>query len=158
MAHAPTNRAFKGTDDFLATVEALRARGVPVEAVLIENTPHAECLQIKATCHVLFDQISVGVHGISAVESMFMSQPVLGAVSPWALSVQPNLPIIPVAPDTLAGVLEFLIAQPQFLREAATASREYAIVTHNPEAVAARFLLLYEHIEDPNARMTLFID
>lgn len=77
ICHAPTTRGVKKTDAFLAAVERLRKRGMGVEAVLIENRPYAECLSIKGTCHINFDNIGYGSYALASIESMLMGQPSL---------------------------------------------------------------------------------
>jgi glycosyltransferase involved in cell wall biosynthesis len=84
IGHAPTNRAIKGTDAFLAAIGALRASGAPVEAVLIEGLAWQECLARKATCDVFYDQPTLG-YGVNAVEAWAMGIPVIAGVADAAI-------------------------------------------------------------------------
>ena len=76
IAHSPTRRSYKGTHDFWHVCENLRARGLPIEPVLIEDKTHAEALAIKATCHAVFDSFWLGLQG-SGLEGGAMQMPVI---------------------------------------------------------------------------------
>jgi hypothetical protein len=83
IGHAPTNRAVKSTDAFLAACEKL-GRETPVEVVLIEGQSWAECLRLKATCHVYFDQALLG-YGNNAIEAWGLGCPVVAGATPDTL-------------------------------------------------------------------------
>lgn len=77
IAHSPTRREIKGTNDFLAAVDYLATHeGVPVEAVLIENMEHGEALRLKAGCDATFDSFWLGMQG-SGIEAAAMGQVVI---------------------------------------------------------------------------------
>lgn len=71
IGHAPTNRAIKSTDAFLAACEEL-----DVEPVLIERRDWTACNNLKATCDIYFDQVILG-YGNSAIEAWAMGIPVI---------------------------------------------------------------------------------
>jgi len=75
IAHAPTNRAVKSTEAFLAAVSRL-GRELPVELVLIEGQRWSACLEAKARADVYFDQVALG-YGMNAVEAWAMRIPVI---------------------------------------------------------------------------------
>lgn len=75
IAHAPTNRQIKGTDAFLRAVDKLAAE-IPVELVLIEGRAWAECLPLKATADIYYDQVALG-YGNNSIESWAMGIPVV---------------------------------------------------------------------------------
>ena len=82
IAHAPTARAIKGTDHFLAVIGRLQDEGLPVEPVLIEHQTWAQCLSAKANADVYYDQLELG-YGNNAVEAWGMGIPVIaGTVDP----------------------------------------------------------------------------
>lgn len=76
VAHSPTRRDYKGTDEFMRACKTLRTRGVPIEPVLIEKMSHAQALAVKATCHATFDSFWLGIQG-SGLEAAAMGQPVI---------------------------------------------------------------------------------
>lgn len=79
IGHAPTNREIKSTDAFLAACDKL-SRETPVEVVLIEGQSWAECLHLKATCDVYFDQVLLG-YGNNAIEAWGMGCPVVAGAA-----------------------------------------------------------------------------
>lgn len=76
IGHAPTSRSIKDTDAFLAACARL-----DVEPVLIERKTWAECLRIKGTCDVLYDQVRLG-YGVNAIEAWAMGIPVIAGAHP----------------------------------------------------------------------------
>jgi hypothetical protein len=157
VCHPTTRRSFKKTDLFLAAVEAANARltaptpgaGV-IEPVLIEGMSNADCITVKRTCHATFDQLSVGIHGLSAMESMAMGHAVLGGISAWARSFAPDVPIVRVTEETLADQLVALAKYPEAVYGYAIRSREYVRRLHHPRTVIGRYADLYEHIRHGN--------
>lgn len=75
IGHAPTNRRIKSTDAFLAACDKL-GQEVPIQVVLIEKKPWRECLELKSTCHIYFDQVLLG-YGNNAIEAWGMGLPVI---------------------------------------------------------------------------------
>jgi hypothetical protein len=144
VAHSPTKRAIKGTAEFLSAVDALRARGVGIEAVLIEGVEHGEALRIKAGCHATFDSFWLGMQG-SGIEAAAMGQVVLagdelsakeaaalnGGVIPWTFT-----------PDagTLTLALERLVRDASWRRAEAARVADYVGRLHDYPAVGARYL------------------
>ena len=76
VAHSPSRPAIKGTEAFLACCDRLRARGYPIEPVLIQDRPHRESLSIKATCDAAFDAFWLGMQ-CSGLEAAAMGLPVI---------------------------------------------------------------------------------
>lgn len=103
VSHAPTTRGVKKTDAFLAAIARLRER-YDVEAVLVEHRPYAECLAIKRTCHINFDNIGYGSYAMASIESLLMEQPSLvylndvsrDAVRAHSTQVGVECPLVPV--------------------------------------------------------------
>lgn len=76
IAHSPSKRAFKGTEQFLEACAALNAGGIAVEPVLIEKVSLGESLRIKATCDLMFDSFWLGMQ-CSGIEAAAMQMPVI---------------------------------------------------------------------------------
>jgi len=98
IAHAPTNRAIKSTDAFLAAVERL-SREVQVALVLVEGATWADCLSRKASADIYFDQVILG-YGCNAVEAWGMGIPVVAGAAPATLAEI----------ERRAGALPFVVA------------------------------------------------
>ena len=68
IAHAPTNRAVKGTALILDAVAALKESGYCFEFVLVEGLSHQEAKEAYQTVDVFIDQVFAGWYGGAAVE------------------------------------------------------------------------------------------
>lgn len=149
VGHAPTVRASKGTDVFLeafAQVEKTRN----IELVMIEGKPQVECLAIKGTCDILFDQLTFG-YGSNALEAFAMGIPVLsGAEDPAVLdrmrSVIGFLPFLPCTRANLAEQLRRLIDQEQLREDLAAVGRSYVQTYHAAPVVVKRLERIYRTI------------
>lgn len=98
IAHAPTNRGIKSTDAFLTAAKRL-GRELPVEVILIERTPWAECVRRKARADVYFDQVTLG-YGNNAIEAWGMGLPVIAGAADTTLREM----------ERRFGVLPFVLA------------------------------------------------
>lgn len=85
LAHSPTRKDLKNTDELLAVTEALRAEGRGLELELIDNVPHAECLARKRACHALFDHMQ-GYYGVSSLEGLSQGLAVIAGLDAWNLA------------------------------------------------------------------------
>jgi hypothetical protein len=89
IVSCPTNAEYKSTALLEAAVRELQAEGLPVELVLVHGRPWAECLRIKATADIYFDQIAVpridypGGYGCNAIEAWGMGIPVVAGADEW---------------------------------------------------------------------------
>lgn len=144
VAHSPTRREIKGTAEFLSAIESLRARGLGIEAVLIEHMDHGEALRLKATCHATFDSFWLGMQG-SGIEAGAMGQVVLaGDREAAAEAADLNGGVIPwtFTPDgqTLEQAMERLVRDAAWRRAEAARVAEYVGRVHDYPAVGARYL------------------
>ena len=81
IAHAPTNRAIKGTASLERAVRRLQTDGVNVELDIIERQNNVRCLTRKGTADVFVDQMLLG-YGCNAVEAWGMGIPVIAGIDP----------------------------------------------------------------------------
>jgi len=79
VAHAPTNRAIKGTNALIKAVDRLKAEGASIELDIIERKPNVQCLIRKGQADVYVDQMLLG-YGCNAVEAWGMGIPVIAGV------------------------------------------------------------------------------
>ena len=77
IAHAPTNRAVKGTDLILESLDILRDEGFVFSLDLIENVSHGEALSRLSQADLLIDQLFAGWYGGVALEFMSYAKPVV---------------------------------------------------------------------------------
>lgn len=144
ICHATTNRAFKQSG---VIRDALRrvAERTGAEIEFIEGKSHAECLAIKQRCHITVDQISSGIYGLSAIESMAMGHAVLCGMSNFALSYYPDCPVVPVSDGaSLEARLCELVADRKRLRRLGGAGQVFVARTADPLTVLRQHCWIYD--------------
>lgn len=139
IAHAPTNRAVKGTVHIEAAVEALRAGGLDVELDLITGVPNRQALERIAGADILVDQLHIGWYGGVAVEAMALGRPVVCHIDEVDNPFGAELPIERATPATVADVLRTLVVDRQRRLELAARGREFALRAHDPRAIVRRY-------------------
>lgn len=150
IVHAPSHRGVKGTRYVIEAVDRLRAEGVPVELILIENLSHAEARRAYAAADLGVDQLLAGFYGALAVELMALEVPVIcylreGDLAPLPSEMTAELPLIPATPATLAAVLrEWLGSRHAELPARGRASREFVRRWHQPREIARQVWGDYE--------------
>lgn len=82
VAHSPTRKDLKNTDELLAVVEELAQAGVLLRLDLIDNVPNSECLARKQSAHVLFDHMQ-GYYGVSSLEGLSQGLAVIAGLDEW---------------------------------------------------------------------------
>jgi hypothetical protein len=82
IVHAPTNRTLKHTELFVSVVKELVLEGLPIDLILVEGQTWAECMAIKATADIVFDQLAFG-YGCNAVEAWALGIPVISGSDEW---------------------------------------------------------------------------
>jgi len=140
VAHAPTNRKYKGTE---RVIEACKRLDIPL--VLVENTPWKECLEIKGRAHVLVDQFELG-YGCNAIEAWSMGMPVVsdafGEVEAAMLDIFGYCPYVK-AGDDLEGTLDRLKWSRSWRKDWAATGHAHYLEWHSYEAVAQTALQFY---------------
>jgi hypothetical protein len=135
IAHAPTNRAIKSTDAFLAAAKKLN-RDVAVEVILVERTAWAECLRQKASADIYFDQVTLG-YGNNAIEAWGMGIPVIAGAESKTLDEMDRrfgeLPFLEADEGSIYEALRIL-ANPSSRRAWGEAGRRHAQRFHSEEA------------------------
>ncbi len=143
VAHAPTNRAYKGTSRVLDAVDQLQREGVPVRLDLIESVPHAEAIPRLRAADMVVDQLMIGWYGGLAVEAMAMGKPVLCHILEETPEDNPfgaELPIVRATADTLATRLRELVADPAERLRLGAEGRAFVERRHDPRKVAREAL------------------
>jgi hypothetical protein len=85
IGHSPTRKELKNTKEFLEVVGELKSKGLNVEPVIIENTPHRKCLKTKQKCDVFFDHMQ-GYFGVSSLEALSQGIPTIAGLDDWCIS------------------------------------------------------------------------
>lgn len=145
IGHFPNHRFFKGTDYLEKAVQRLQQKGVEVELVLISGLPNSEVLKEMAKLDVLVDQLIGGSFGLTAVEGMAQSIPVVCYLrDDLDILARQDVPIIEADPSSIEHVLQVLAgADTKMLQDIGQRSREYVLRHYSVLSFAARLSRLY---------------
>jgi hypothetical protein len=142
IAHSPTKRLYKGTDKFMAAVASLKAKGLDVQAVLIENKDHGTALRMKAGCDAVFDSLWLGLQG-SGLEGGAMGLPCIAGDPDVAALYKAHVGSVPYtfAGDQagIANAIERLATDADFYAKEAARLSEYVTAYHDYPSVAKRY-------------------
>ena len=153
IAHAPTNRAAKGSETILDALERVKHQyRKKIEICLIENVPNAKALERYREADIVVDQIRTGWYGGFAVEAMSMGKPVICRIEKEDLQFVPKKmahdladAVIDADQDNLVEVLLRCVEDRGFVREKALAGIEYSRTWHDPKFVASITKHAYEN-------------
>jgi hypothetical protein len=118
IVQAPTDGKdgpYKSTAALEAAVATARRLGADVELVIIRDRPWAECMAIKATADIYFDQVKLG-YGCNAVEAWGMGIPVIAGADAWTLAKMrevygtKDLPFYEATEDTILDAVLDLVS------------------------------------------------
>ena len=140
VAHAPTDRAVKGTRHVLDAIDALRAEGLPVQLTLLEDLTHQEVRTRIASADVVVDQLLIGWYGGFAVEAMALAKPVVCFIREDENPFGERLPLVRATPTTLVDRLRELVSDAARRRRLGLACRAFVEAEHDPRQIARRVL------------------
>lgn len=144
VVHAPSQRAFKGTEHVQRAVERLKAKGLRFEYVEVHGVANEEALRIYQRADLIVDQLCGGSHGVFAVEALSLGKPVMCHILPELVPTYPEgFPIINANPHTIEAVLEDWLQRPEDRYRLGVQGREYAERVHDHRVVAARLVDVY---------------
>lgn len=149
IAHAPTNRAFKGTDYIQKAVDRLLIEGYNFEFRLIENVTHSELKKQYELCDLFIDQIMSGWYGTAAIEAMAIGRPVICSIRKSYfefIDFGENIPIIHADPDIIYDVLKSALDSIEEWPEWGLKSRKFVEQIHDERKVAMKLIELYKNI------------
>ncbi len=146
VAHSPTRKDLKNTDDFTAAVDELARKGIRLDVDLIDDVPNSECLERKRNCHVLFDHMQ-GYYGVSSLEGLSQGLAVIAGLDEWnRLNIAEftgagELPwVVACNRDELADRLSLLEADRGLCAEVGRGSRGF-MENHWSDRIVARRLV-----------------
>lgn len=148
IAHSPTRKDLKNTDDLLRALNGLKTQGVHPILDMIDDVPHSECLRRKRRCHILFDHMQ-GYYGVSSLEGLSQGLAVVAGLDDWCaghvrdFSGVEELPWVTASPETLEKTLYNLANDPDRIREIGRASRRFMETAWSERKVAQRLADFY---------------
>lgn len=152
IAHSPTRKDLKNTDELLASVAALQAEGAPVALEMLDACPHVFCLRRKRLAHLCFDHLQ-GYYGMSSLEALSQGVPVVSGLDDWnaghireRFGVE-RLPWVVSSPARLTGDLRELARDADRRRAVGAASRAFMETVWSDRAVAAQLAAFYDRLE-----------
>lgn len=142
IAHAPTNRGIKGTDAFLDAMARLKG----VRLLLIEGRDWMDCLRLKGTADIYYDQLALG-YGNNAIEAWGMGIPVIAGADPDTLAEYRRrfgqVPFYEATPDTLEYALRDLISSQNKRDHWGRIGRAHVERWHADEVVVPQLQAIY---------------
>lgn len=143
IGHAPTNRSLKSTHEFLQACERL---DFPHEVILIEGMSWRDCLTVKGTCDIIFDQTAYG-YGGNAIESWGMGIPVICGAPDNTLTEYEHrfgdIPFVTAQANTILEALQHL-TDPHNRAQWGANGRTHADRFHSQQAGVDRLAPIYE--------------
>lgn len=149
VAHSPTRKDLKNTDEFLAVMRRIRGEGGDVVLELIENTAHVECLRAKRRCHILFDHLQ-GYFGVSSLEALSQGLCVVAGLDDWNQTVirdftgADELPWVVSSLASLGRDLRSLLLDRDLREEQGRRSREFMLRYWTEQTMIRHLAAFYE--------------
>lgn len=147
IVHPTTDRKVKKTALFLDAMKKLEKK-YDVEGLVIEGKTNLECLSIKNKAHMTFDQISVGIYGVSAIESMAMGHVVFGGISNFAASVYPDNPVVWITPYNVVEKIEYFLCHPGAIADQGEKGSLWVKQHHDPIKILRQLLYIYDLVRN----------
>jgi len=144
IAHAPTNRNLKGTSFLIETVTDLKAQGMKIELLLIEQMNHADALRLYRQADIAVDQLLVGSYGMVSAEMMALGVPTVVYLRDDLMPKYSQIPpLINATPLNLKDVFVRLYDCRDELESYRVRGRQYAMEIHHPARLAQLCLEYY---------------
>lgn len=153
IAHAPTDRNVKQTDELLRAMTSL-SRSYDIELDLIEHKPWRVCLSRKGRADIFFDQLWLG-YGQNAIEAYAMGIPVVAGArfletKAKMLETWGELPFVDGGED-LEGTLARLIESKELRDEYGERGRAHFAKYHDEAQVVERLKRIWKGTVDGTA-------
>jgi glycosyltransferase involved in cell wall biosynthesis len=150
--HSPTVREAKGTQLFIDCVEDLKHESPDydgLQLVIVERTTHEECMRVRGTCDVAFDQAKDLCYGNSGLEACCLKMPVMANVHSTVYDELKDRGIEPWFIDPglndkarLKDCIKELYSDASLRREAGSKGYRYVKEWHDLAVCGGRFLSL----------------
>lgn len=131
LAHSPTRKDLKNTDELLAVCQRVQADLPQLTLDLIDDATHHECLARKQACDIAFDHMQ-GYYGMASLEALSMGLPTIAGLDEWNTATIrdyfgcQDLPWVPAHDEQrLEAALRRLVQDADLRAELGAASRRF---------------------------------
>ena len=152
LAHSPTRKDLKNTDDLLAVCRALAGELPQLELELIDDVPHVQCLARKQACDIAFDHMQ-GYYGMASLEALSQGLAVIAGLDDWNSATIRDyfgcdaLPwVIARDRDQLADAVRRLVLDPGRRAAIGAASRRFMESVWTEARLIADLVRFYENL------------
>ena len=154
ILHTPNHKGFKGTEFLVQAIEELKAEGIKVELILLENIQNEEVKKIMQDVDILAEQFIGTGYALSGIEGMASGLPVLANLENEAYtrifrrySFLNECPILSTTPEILKENLKILIQNPELRQELGQAGRAYVEKYHSDKMAQYLFGSIFKYLE-----------
>ena len=124
-----------------------------IELIMIRGKSWKESIEIKSTCNITFGQLTLDnqtmTYANSAIESMWLGQPVVSRIDLWTQMLYPEIPIININNgDELYLELKTLVEHPEIIKEVGKRGKEFVEKYHHPKVVAEQWDKLMRFVKE----------
>jgi len=149
ILHVPTNPEVKGTRFLQSAIDKLKAEGLKFEFRFIRQLTQSEMYKEISKADIYVDELRVGCHGVTAVETMAAGKPTLTYIREDLVEKFPSdFPIVNANPDTIYSKLKELILNAELRRDIGIKSRKYVEKYHDASVVADDLIKIYSEISN----------
>jgi len=143
IAHMPTLRKFKGTEEIIKAVKKLKKK-YPIELNLIENADHHTAQKRLKASDICIDWVSkkFDIYGMVSIEAMSYGIPTICRFNPDYY----NPPIINAEPNNIKEKIEELINDRALYLKTSRKSRKYVEKVHDVRKVVDKIEKHYKRI------------
>lgn len=148
ILHAPTSRAFKGTEIIISAINKLKLK-YDFEFMIVEGVTHEELLKHYRTCDIFIDQISVGWYGTAALEAMAFGKTTMAFIDEIYfenIDYSDEIPVINITKENIVYQIQKLLDNPNQLGSIGKKSRAFVEKYHDADNVAEKALNYYKEI------------
>ncbi|MDP6684818.1 MAG: hypothetical protein QGH24_02615 [Candidatus Marinimicrobia bacterium] len=148
VAHAPTNRYYKGSNLIINLCRKLEDEGM-IHFDLIENLPHQKAIKYKKEADIFIDQIGDKGgwgYGMNSVEALSMGICTLTEMNKKYCDFLPDHPFVNVNEKTLEIELRRLINDRNRILHFGRKGKDWVDKTHNYTEVANSLYTYYRNI------------
>ena len=151
VAHAPTNRYYKGSSPIINLCRKLDAEGL-IHFDLIENLPHKDAIKRKQAADIFIDQIGDRGgwgYGMNSVESLSMGICTLTEMNQKYCDFLPDHPFVNINEKTIETVLRQLIYDKSKIFNYGRKGKEWVAKYHHFSEVKKTLYNYYKKIGLP---------